>query len=127
MESVTDVDTYILSFPEHTQKLLHQLRKTIRKAAPKAEEVISYAMPAYKLNGMLVYFAGYKNHIGFYPTSSGIREFKEQFADYKSSKGAVQFPLDKPLPIKLISNIVAFRIEENNAKAKAKTKKKSTG
>lgn len=104
---------YIHGFPKDTQKLLEQLRATIIKAAPAAEEIISYQMPAYKYNGMLVYFAGYKNHIGFYPGASGIKNFKEDIAVYKNSKGAVQFPLDKPLPLKLITKIVKFRVKEN--------------
>jgi uncharacterized protein YdhG (YjbR/CyaY superfamily) len=119
------VDEYISAFPEHTQKLLQQMRTIIQKAAPKTEEVISYGMPAYKLNTVLVYFAGYKNHIGFYPTSSGIRLFKDQFAEYKSSKGAVQFPLDQPLPVKLIKDITTFRVKEDISNAKIKAEKKN--
>lgn len=107
------IDEYIVSFPEETQALLLQLRDTIRKAAPDAEESISYRMPAFKYNGVLVYFAGYKNHIGFYPTSSGIEAFKEEVTNYKNSKGAVQFPLNKPLPLGLITKIVKFRVKEN--------------
>ena len=116
------IDEYICSFPTDTQKLLKQLRLTIRETAPEAEEVISYQMPAFKLNGMLVYFAGYKNHIGFYPTASGISAFKVELSDYKSSKGSVQFPLDKPLPLELIRKIVQFRIHENLLKAQTKRK-----
>ena len=118
------VEAYIAAFPEHTRKLLLQMRSIIQKAAPKTEEVISYGMPAYKLHTVLVYFAGYKNHIGFYPTGSGIREFKDQFAGYKSSKGAVQFPLDKPLPVKLIKDITLFRANEDVEQAKIKAAKK---
>ena len=118
------IDEYIYLFPEETRKKLEQLRMTIRKAAPDAEEMISYQMPAYKCQGMLVYFAGYKNHIGFYPTASGIAAFKEELSVYKSAKGAVQFPIDKPLPLKLIAEIVAFRVKENAAKAAMKAKKK---
>ncbi len=113
-------DDYIAVFPENTQKILQQLRSIIKKAAPQATEVISYNMPAYKLNGILVYFAGYENHIGFYPTASGIEAFKEQFSDYKFSKGAVQFPIDKPLPSALITEIVQFRIAQTQQKQKAK-------
>jgi uncharacterized protein YdhG (YjbR/CyaY superfamily) len=112
---INTVDRYIAGFPEETQKLLQQLRATIIKAAPKAEEVISYKMPAYKQNGMLVFFAGYKNHIGFYPTGAGIAAFKKEIAEYKNSKGAVQFPLDKPLPLKLITEMVKFKVSQNNA------------
>lgn len=124
MTTIETIDQYISAFPEHTQKLLQQMRTIIQKAVPKAEEVISYGMPAYKLHTVLVYFAGYKNHIGFYPTSSGIRVFKDQFAAYKSSKGAVQFPLDKPLPVKLIKEITVFRAKEDIANAAIKAEKK---
>ena len=97
---------------------------TIRKAAPDAEEVISYQMPAYKCQGMLVYFAGYKNHIGFYPGAAGVAAFKEELSVYKNAKGSVQFPIDKLLPLKLIAEIVTFRVKENAAKAAMKAKKK---
>jgi uncharacterized protein YdhG (YjbR/CyaY superfamily) len=120
-----NIDDYIAGFPEHTQKLLQQIRTAIQKSAPKSEEVISYGMPAFKLNSVLVYFAGYKNHIGFYPTASGIRAFQDQITNYKNSKGAVQFPLDKPLPIKLIKEITAFRAKEDLEKAKLKSQKKA--
>lgn len=119
----TNVDAYIASFPEETQTLLEQLRATIKKAAPGADELISYQMPAYKYNGMLVYFAGYKNHIGFYPTASGIANFTKDLSDFKNSKGAVQFPLDKPLPLQLVTKIVKFRVKENLEKAAIKAKK----
>jgi uncharacterized protein YdhG (YjbR/CyaY superfamily) len=118
----SDIDKYITSFPKDTQKNLEQLRTIIRKAAPKAEEVISYNMPAFKYHGILVYFAGYKNHIGFYPTSSGIKAFQKELSRFKYSKGAVQFPIDKPLPFDLISKIVKFRVKEILEKAKEKTK-----
>jgi hypothetical protein len=111
-----DIDLYIEQFPAATQKQLNKLRAIIKAAAPGAVEMISYKMPAYKLNGMLVYFAGYKAHIGFYPTASGIQHFLPKIQDYKHSKGAVQFPIDKPLPKALISEIVAFRIKETNSK-----------
>ncbi len=117
-----NIDEYILSFPEETKKKLEQLRVTINKAAPQANKVISYAMPAFKLNGMLVYFAAYEKHIGFYPTSSGIEAFKKELSIYKGAKGSVQFPLDKPLPLALISKIVKFRIKENLQKAALKKK-----
>ena len=106
------VDEYIQSFPKKTQVHLKAIRKIIKATAPEAIEQIAYKMPAYKLNGMLVYFAGYKAHIGFYPTASGIQHFLPKIQDYKHSKGAVQFPIDKPLPKALISEIVAFRIKE---------------
>ena len=117
------VDQYIAAFPADVKKRMQQLRKTIKAAAPKAEEVISYQMPGYKYFGMLVYFAAYKNHIGFYPTSSGIAHFKKELAAFKGAKGSVQFPLDKPLPVQLINKIVLFRVKENLTKAALKTKK----
>jgi uncharacterized protein YdhG (YjbR/CyaY superfamily) len=103
-------------FPQQTpevQILLEQMRQTIKKAAPKAEEVISYNMPAFKYHGILVYFAAYKNHIGFYATPTGHSEFKEELSIYKQGKGPVQFPLTKPLPLDLIAKIVKFRVKEN--------------
>jgi len=126
MESIitNDIDKYIAAFPKDTQVLLEQLRDTIIKAAPDAVELISYQMPAYKLHGMLVYFAGYKNHIGFYPTSSGIEAFKKELSVYKGAKGSVQFPLDSPLPLSLITKIVQYKVKENLAKAAAKSKRK---
>jgi uncharacterized protein YdhG (YjbR/CyaY superfamily) len=111
-----NTDEYISQFPVKQQKALEEIRKAIKAAAPKAEEVISYSMPAYKLNGMLVYFAGYENHIGFYPTPSGIEAFKKELAVYKSAKGSVQFPIDQPLPLALIKKMVQFRIKENKEK-----------
>jgi uncharacterized protein YdhG (YjbR/CyaY superfamily) len=126
MKTFKNVDDYILSFPKETQLLLEEIRTTIRKAAPKAEEIISYGMPAYKLNGALVYFAGYKGHLGFYPTPSGIANFKKELSAYQVSKGTVQFPLDKKLPHTLIFKIVKFRVQENQEKIKAKALKKSS-
>jgi len=119
-----NVDAYIARFAPTTQKLLKQLRATIKKAAPLAEEVISYGMPAYKYHGILVYFAGYEHHIGFYPTASGIENFKKEFAGFKHSKGAVQFPPDKPLPLSLVTAIVKFRVQLNLEKASIPLKKK---
>lgn len=119
-----NVDIYIAGFPAEVQELLQQLRDTIRKEAPEAEEVISYQMPAYKLNGILVYFAGYKNHIGFYPAGSGIENFGRKLSGYKTSKGTVQFPIDQPLPIDLISEMVKFRVSENLERTNSKPKKK---
>ncbi len=109
MKKPTNTDEYIASFPSETQKQLHEIRAIIKKAAPNAEEVISYGMPGYKQHGMLVWFAGYAQHIGFYPSGSGIEAFKDQITAYKNSKGAVQFPLSKPLPKKLITDMVKFR------------------
>jgi len=115
-----NTDEYIKQFPADVRVLLEKLRAAIKATAPKAEEVISYQMPAFKLNGMLVYFAGYKNHIGFYPTGSPIKVFEKELAPYKWSKGAIQFPLDKPLPLTLVKKMVQFRIKENLEKAEAK-------
>ena len=119
------IDEYIATFPEEIQKTLQELRATIKAAAPGAEEKISYQMPAFALKGNLVYFAALKNHIGFYPTPSGITAFKDELSKYESSKGAVKFPLDKPLPLKLIRKIVKYRVAENlkNAELKASKKK----
>jgi uncharacterized protein YdhG (YjbR/CyaY superfamily) len=117
-----DLDEYISRFPSDVQRILEELRATIKKAAPDAEEVISYQMPAFKFNGMLVYFAGYKNHIGFYPTSSGIEAFSKELSVYKGAKGSVQFPIDSQLPLNLISKIVKYRVRENLEKANAKKK-----
>lgn len=123
MKLSKEVVNYIATFPPETQAKMKQLRACIMKAAPKAEECWSYQMPAYKQEGMLVYFAAYKNHIGFYPTSSGIINFQKEIAAYKNSKGAIQFPLDKPIPLGLITKIVKHRIEVNLAKAATKNLK----
>ncbi|EMF99079.1 PF08818 domain protein [Leptospira borgpetersenii str. 200701203] len=114
------VDDYISRFPEDIRKILEELRSVIRKSAPKAEEKISYQIPAFVFHGNLVYFAAYKKHIGFYPTSSGIKAFQNELIGYKTSKGAVQFPIDRPLPLKLIAKIVTYRVKENT---KAKNQK----
>ncbi len=114
----TKIDEYIGDFPPEVASMLQQLREIIRKAAPQAEETISYQMPTFKLNGNLVHFAAYKNHIGFYPAPSGLNAFEKEIARYKHSKGAVQFPLDQPLPIRLITRIVKFRVRENLGKTK---------
>jgi uncharacterized protein YdhG (YjbR/CyaY superfamily) len=119
-EIARDIDEYISFHPESVRMQLETLRQTIRKAAPKAEEVISYQMPAFKFHGMLVYFAAYKTHIGFYPTGSGIASFKKELDKYETSKGTVRFPIDKPLPLGLIGKMVKFRVKENFEK---KTKK----
>lgn len=113
-----NVDAYIAGFPIEVQKLLEQMRTTIRKAAPMAEESISYAIPSYKLNGLLVHFAGYANHIGFYPGAGAIAEFSEELASYKTSKGTVQFPVDQKLPLQLVNDIVKFRVKQNLEKKK---------
>lgn len=120
-----DVDGYIAIQPAAVQPVLQQLRNTIKKAAPNAEEVISYQMPAYKLNGVLVYFAAWKEHIGFYPASAGISHFSAKLAKYNISKGTIQFPLSGKLPLKLIADIVKFRVKENDDKAMEKKRAKS--
>jgi len=110
------IDDYIVSAPKEVQGKLREIRQAIHETAPEAEETISYRMPAFRMGGVLVYFAAFKDHIGFFPTSSGVWAFKDKLASYKTSKGTVQFPLDKPLPIDLIKEIVAFRVKENIAK-----------
>ncbi len=113
------IDDYIKIFPQDVESILERMRQTIRKAAPEAVESISYQMPTFKLNGKnLVYFAGYKNHIGFYPVPSGIRAFKKELSQYKTGKGSVQFPIDKPVPYDLVKKIVMFRVKENMKKKK---------
>ena len=109
------IDKYIATFPKEIQSLLEQIRKTIRQAAPEADETIKYAMPTFVLDGNLVHFAAFKNHIGFYPAPSGIEAFKKELSVYKGAKGSVQFPLDRPLPLHLISEIVKFRVMETRA------------
>ena len=108
------IDEYIKTCPSEVQVILEKVRQTIRIAAPEAVEAISYRMPTFKLNGKnLVHFAAFKNHVGFYPTPSGIEAFKEELSAYKQGKGSVQFPLDKPIPYELISSIVEFRVKES--------------
>ena len=118
------IDKYIKDSPKNVQTILKKIRTTIRKTAPKAEETISYGIPTFKLNGNLVHFAGYKSHIGFYPTPSGIEKFKKELSAYKGAKGSVQFPLDQPIPYELIARITRFRVKENLEKAKINVKKK---
>ena len=117
-----NVDAYISDFPEAVQERLQKLRATIKKAAPGAEELISYKMPAYKLDGVLVYFAGYKNHIGLYATPAAHSKFEIELAAYKIGKGSVQFPLDKPMPYPLITKIVQYKAQLNAAAKKVKKK-----
>jgi len=117
------IDEYIAGFPVDIQLILDQVRSTIKQAAPDAEESIGYGMPAYKAYGKpLVYFAAFKNHIGFYATPTGHAEFAKELSIYKQGKGSVQFPIDQPMPLKLIAQIVEFRVIENQKKAKAKKK-----
>lgn len=121
-----NIDEYIACFPPEIQEKLETIRATIRKAAPKAEEAISYMIPTFKLHGNLVHFAAFKNHLGFYPGAGGIAAFQDELAGYETSKGTVQFPLDKRLPLTLIREIVKFRVQQNldNAAAKAARGKK---
>ena len=118
-----NIDEYVVAFPREVQKILQQVRATIKKAAPDAEEAIKYRIPTFVLNGNLVHFGAFKRHIGFYPTSSGIEAFKRELAGYKSARGSVQFPLDEPMPLRLIERIVRFRVKEVMAKAAAKKRK----
>ena len=112
----TTIDEYIADFPADVQKILQEVRTTIKKAAPDAQEKISYAMPTFTLKGNLIHFAAFKNHIGLYPTPNGIEEFKEELSAYKGAKGSVQFPIDKPMPLDLITRIVKFRVNKSLAK-----------
>jgi uncharacterized protein YdhG (YjbR/CyaY superfamily) len=119
------IDEYIKTFPKDIQKILETVRQTIKKAAPEAEEAISYQMPTFKLNGNLVHFAAFKNHIGFYPTPSGTKTFKKEISNYRSGKGSIQFPIDKPMPLTLIKKIVEYRAKESRlAELKKSSKKK---
>ncbi len=114
------VDEYIASFPENIQKILQDLRKVIREAAPQAKEVISYQMPAFKQNGILVWFSAFKNHIGFFPTALGVEAFKEKLTNYETSKGTIRFPINEPIPFDLVKEIVKYRVNQDATK---KTKK----
>jgi uncharacterized protein YdhG (YjbR/CyaY superfamily) len=119
-----NIDEYIAGFPADIQDKLQKIRMTIRKAAPQAQEKISYQIPAFAQCGNLVYFGAFKTHISFFPTSSATREFKEELSSYATSKGTVQFPMDKSIPLGLISRIVKFRLKENLAKAEAAKRKR---
>jgi uncharacterized protein YdhG (YjbR/CyaY superfamily) len=110
---VTTIDEYIADFPTDVQEILQQIRATIKEAAPEAGEKISYGMPTFTLKGNLIHFAAFKNHIGLYPTPNGIEEFKEELSAYKGAKGSVQFPIDKPMPLALITRIVKFRVKKS--------------
>lgn len=118
------IDEYVSMFPDDVRTILNQIRQAIREAAPEAEESINYRMPTFTLNGNLVHFAAFKNHIGFYPTPTGIEAFKEELAPYQGAKGSVQFPIDEPLPLSLIRRIVEYRVKEN---VERKSRKKSSG
>ncbi len=113
MKKYEDISEYIANYPKDVQLLLKKVRATIKKAAPKAEEAISYGIPTYKLNGNLVHFGAFKDHVSFFPTASGTAAFKKEISKYKVTKGTIQFPLDKPLPLGLITKIVRFRVKEN--------------
>jgi uncharacterized protein YdhG (YjbR/CyaY superfamily) len=117
-----NIDEFILNFPQNTQKLLQQIRMIIHDAAPGAEEKISYGIPTIYLSGNLVHFSAYKNHLGFYPGATALKEFANEFSKYETSKGTVKFPLDKNLPHLLITKIVKFRVKENLQKTKSKGK-----
>ncbi len=121
------IDEYIATFPEPIQALLQAVRATVKAAAPDAEEIISYQMPAFALKGNLVYFSAGKNHIGFYPTPSAIKAFEDELSVYKGAKGSVQFQYNEPLPLELIGRMVQFRVAENLKKAEKKAKKKKSG
>jgi uncharacterized protein YdhG (YjbR/CyaY superfamily) len=122
--AATDIDAYIAEFPAETQKLLQQMRATIQKAAPEATEAISYAIPTFKLHGNLVHFAGYKNHIGFYP-GGVVALFEKELANYNTSKGTIQFPIGQPLPLALVTKITKYRVKQNLEKASIKFAKKA--
>jgi uncharacterized protein YdhG (YjbR/CyaY superfamily) len=122
MTTPKDIDEYISGYPMEIQRFLQQVRATIKKAAPKAVEVISYGMPAFKMDGLLVWFAAHSKHIGFYPKASGIEAFKKELSIYKWAKGSVQFPFNKPMPLGLITRIVEFRVNENLHRIKPKKK-----
>jgi uncharacterized protein YdhG (YjbR/CyaY superfamily) len=117
------IDEYIAGFPRDVQDILKQIRATIRQAAPDAEEAIKYRIPTFVLNGNLVHFAAFKNHIGLYPTPSGIDAFRQELSRYVGAKGSVQFPIDEPMPLKLIEKIVKFRVKEARAKSTARNRK----
>ncbi len=113
MKKANNIDEYIAAYPPEIQEKLEKIRLIIREAAPKTTETISYGMPAFRQNKVLVYFAACKNHLGFYPTSSGIAVFSDELKDYATSKGAIQFPYDKALPVRLITQIVQYRASED--------------
>ena len=118
------IDEYIASFPEDTQKILEEIRATIKAVAPEAEEKISYQMPTFFLKGNLIHFAAFKKHIGIYPTPSGTQAFTDEISRYQGAKGSIRLPIDEPMPLELIGRIVKFRVDENLAKAKAKGESK---
>ena len=119
-----NIDEYVAGFPPDVQDILERVRTTIKKASPEAEEAISYQMPTFRLDGNLVHFAAFKNHIGLYPTPSGTERFRAELSPYETSKGSIRFPLDKPIPYELIARIVKFRVRENRERAAARRKRK---
>jgi uncharacterized protein YdhG (YjbR/CyaY superfamily) len=122
--TVKDIDEYIANFPSDVRELLEQVRATIREAAPEAQETISYQIPSFRLKGQyLIYFAGYKKHIGLYPVPSGDVDFDQQVAAYRAGKGTLRFPLDQPIPFELIAKVVQYRARDNEKRAEAKKKK----
>ncbi|MEP6795174.1 MAG: DUF1801 domain-containing protein [Saprospiraceae bacterium] len=123
MARPVDIDEYNAGFPKEVRVLLEKMRSTIHKAAPKAEEIISYSMPAFKFKGLLVWYAAHTHHIGFYPRVSAMEAFKKELSPYKSAKGSVQFPFDKPLPVDLIGMMVKFRVQENLEKEALKKRR----
>ncbi|SHK83353.1 Uncharacterized conserved protein YdhG, YjbR/CyaY-like superfamily, DUF1801 family [Chitinophaga jiangningensis] len=126
-KNITTIDAYISTFPAATQKLLKQVRQTIKKTAPDATEKIAYGIPTFVYHGNLVHFGGYDHHIGFYPASSGVAHFEKELQHFHTSKGTIQFPLDEPIPLELIARITAFRMKENEEKqAKKKSPAKKT-
>lgn len=118
------IDDYIAGFPKDVQEVLNKIRTTIRKAAPDATETLQYRIPTFTLEGTLVHFAAHKNHIGFYPTPTGIERFREELSRYEGAKGSVKFPLDKPIPFALIGKIVKFRVKENQERRGAKGRRR---
>jgi uncharacterized protein YdhG (YjbR/CyaY superfamily) len=123
-KAAADIDEYIAGFPTKVQKILQKVRKTIQRAAPDAAEAISYAIPTFKLNGNLVHFAGYQNHVGFYPAPQGVAEFEVDMARYGAGKGTARFPLDEPIPYDLIARITTFRVGKNMESTAAKSTKR---
>ena len=122
-ERASSIDAYIAGFPKEVRERLESVRAAIRKVAPDAEEKISYQIPTFSLFGNLVHFAAFKKHIGFYPGTAGVEKFKSEFSSYETSKGAVRFPMDKPIPLDIIEKVVKFRVAENLAAQKAKARK----
>ncbi len=120
IKRTSEIDEYIGKFPEEIRDMLEQIRSAVKKAAPGAKEVISYKMPAFKLNGIIVWFAAFKDHIGFFPTASGVKEFEKELIKYETSKGTIRFPLDKKIPLSLISRITKFRVKEDFKKGRSR-------